>query len=111
MVDLVINLGVKREVEEWEDDLPKDFLMDCLSTAAENIIVPFQRANVAEWLENKRSRICREDHLHHGAWGWSNTTGVIASMMIMRTRRELRTMSYYNRWSARVENAWRLSRA
>ena len=65
MVDVVVNIGNARDVEDWENELPRAFLVDCLRVAGKDRVVPFENRGVLEaWLEEKCERVCKEWHVH-----------------------------------------------
>ena len=66
MVDFIVNICSKQAMQNWEHDLPKTFLMDCLTAASGEGTVPFAAGeeNVAAWLEEKKASICNEYHIH-----------------------------------------------
>ena len=40
-VDVIVNIGTKTDIQNWMEDLPKEFLKDCLISASEDDIVAF----------------------------------------------------------------------
>ncbi|KAI4921444.1 hypothetical protein J4E85_008789 [Alternaria conjuncta] len=67
-VDIIVKIGKKADVKEWMHDLPKQFLMDCLTSASEDRIVPFPK-NLSEddvmvRLEGMRKAMCEVFHVH-----------------------------------------------
>jgi len=67
-VDIIVNIGRKTDVKEWMHDLPKEFLMDCLTSASEDGIVPFPKNlsedGIMERLEEMRKAMCEVFHVH-----------------------------------------------
>jgi hypothetical protein len=41
VAEVMVNIGSKQEIQDWEHDLPKGFLIDCLSTASDDGATPF----------------------------------------------------------------------
>lgn len=68
IVDVLVNIGMKREVQDSKDDLPKGFMMDCLSAASEDGIVPFPEDcsddDVSDWLYGMKEKLCDLYHVH-----------------------------------------------
>jgi hypothetical protein len=67
-VDIIVNIGSKRDMQEWKDDLPKEFMTDCLTAASEDCIVPFSGPysddEVSDWLQKKKGEMCEIYHVH-----------------------------------------------
>ncbi|KAI4953687.1 hypothetical protein J4E91_002535 [Alternaria rosae] len=67
-VDIIVNIGMKTKVREWMDDLPKEFLMDCLNSASEDGIIPFpedlSEDEIINWLGEMKKAICELFHVH-----------------------------------------------
>jgi hypothetical protein len=63
VVDAVVNAGTKQNMQRWEDDLPKGFLMDYLVVVGQDRIIPF-RMGGRECIDRMRGEICGEYHLH-----------------------------------------------
>jgi hypothetical protein len=68
VVDIIVNIGLKRDMQEWKDDLPKEFMTDCLIAASEDCIVPFSGPysddEVSDWLQEKKGEMCEIYHVH-----------------------------------------------
>ena len=67
-VDVIVNIGTKTDVQEWMDELPKQFLMDCLTSASEDDTVAFpgglSEDDIVEWLEHMKNAMCETFHVH-----------------------------------------------
>ncbi|KAI4647970.1 hypothetical protein J4E93_004381 [Alternaria ventricosa] len=67
-VDIIVKIGKKADVKEWMHDLPKQFLMDCLTSSSEDRIVPFPKSlsedDIMERLEAMRHAMCEVFHVH-----------------------------------------------
>lgn len=63
VITMTINIGSKKHLEKWGDELPRAFLVGCLGMAGEDGVVPFS-VDVDEWLEEKRSRMCMHYHVY-----------------------------------------------
>lgn len=68
IVDVIVYIGTKQEMKEWKDDLPKEFMMNCLTAANEDEIVPFSgdrsEVKVMEWLNEMKGKLCNLFHVH-----------------------------------------------
>lgn len=68
IVDVIVNIGTKQETKNWKDDLPKEFMMDCLIAANEDEIVPFSgdrsEDDVPDWLHEMKGILCDLFHVH-----------------------------------------------
>ena len=68
IVDVIVYIGTKQEMKEWKDDLPKEFMMNCLTAANEDEIVPFSgdrsEVEVMEWLNEMKGKLCNLFHVH-----------------------------------------------
>jgi hypothetical protein len=55
-------------MQDWEHDLPKGFLMNCLNAAGEDGVVLFaadkSEEDVAAWLGKKKESMCTDYHVH-----------------------------------------------
>jgi hypothetical protein len=66
MVDVIVNIGSKQEMKDWEHDLPKAFVMDCLTVASDKGVFPFAAGeDVVAWLQNKKEGMCMGYHIHN----------------------------------------------
>jgi hypothetical protein len=63
VVHTTINIGSKKELDDWEDELPPAFLADCRDMARDDGVVAFS-ADSDEWLEEKRRSMCMHYHVH-----------------------------------------------
>ena len=67
-VDVIVNNGKRIDVKEWMHDLPKEFLMNCLTSASEDGIVPFPKNlsedDIMDRLEGMRKAMCGVFHVH-----------------------------------------------
>ncbi len=68
IVDAVVNIGMKKDVQAWADKLPNAFTTDCLIAASEDGIVPFSSEwsdeDIFEWLDERKENMC-EMFYHH----------------------------------------------
>jgi hypothetical protein len=68
IVDVIVNVGTKQETKNCKDDLPKEFMMDCLIAANEDEIVPFSgdrsEDDVPDWLHEMKGKLCDLFHVH-----------------------------------------------
>jgi hypothetical protein len=67
VITIIINIGTSGLVDDYSNEIPRQFLVDCLRTAAEDKIVPFshkEQWQASAWLERKKDRICRHYHVH-----------------------------------------------
>jgi hypothetical protein len=67
IVTIVTNIGSWTEVELYHDELPRQFLLDCLKIAAEDGLVLFakhEEEKARVWLEDKKGRMCMNYHVH-----------------------------------------------
>ncbi|KAG9188531.1 hypothetical protein G6011_02454 [Alternaria panax] len=68
VVGVIVYIGTKQETKDWNDDLPKEFMMDCLTAASEDEIVPFSgdwsEDDVLKWLDEMKGKLCDLFHVH-----------------------------------------------